>query len=97
MKTTTEIKAILKDYREELKRRFKVREIGLFGSYVKGQQKQRSDVDILVEFTEPVSLLDLVGVELYLGEILGIKVDVVPKEDIRPELKQTILKEVVYL
>ncbi len=52
---------------------------------------------MLVEFDEPVSLLWLVKVEIYLSELLGVKVDVVPKKDVRPELKERILKEAVYL
>lgn len=97
MKTVKEIKEILASHKEELEREHKVREIGIFGSYVRGEEKADSDADILVEFGEPVSLLELVGLEVYLSKILGIKVDVVPKEDIRPELKQAILKEAIYL
>ncbi len=54
-------------------------------------------LDVLVEFDEPVSLLWLVKVENYLSELLGVKVDLVPKKDVRPELKERILKEAVYL
>ena len=97
MKSIQEIKEILEKHKEELEGKYKVKEIGIFGSYVRGEQKGKSDLDILVEFEEPVSLLDLVRAENYLSELLDIKVDLVHKRDIRPELKERILKEAVYL
>ena len=97
MKTIREIKEILAKHREELKSRFKVSEIGIFGSYVRETQSNRSDVDILVEFKESISLLDLVKLENFLTSLLKVKVDLVPKEDIRMELKERILKEAIYV
>ncbi|MEK6581824.1 MAG: nucleotidyltransferase family protein [Nitrospirota bacterium] len=91
------IKTILAGHSNELREKYKIKEIGIFGSYIRGEQKRRSDIDILVEFDEPVSLLDLVGAEIYLSELLNIKVDLVPKRDLRPELKDRILKETVYV
>jgi predicted nucleotidyltransferase len=95
MKTLDEVKEILTQHKEELKEKYKVKEIGIFGSYVRGEQKKTSDVDILVEFVEPVSLLQIVSLENYLSDVLEIKVDVVPKKNIRKELKEFILKEAV--
>lgn len=92
MKTLDQVKEILAKRKGELKEKYKVKEIGIFGSYVKGEQKETSDVDILVEFEKPVSLLQIVSLENYLSDILGIKVDVVPKKNIRKELKEFILK-----
>ena len=97
MKTLDEIKSILEEHREELLQKYKVKEIGIFGSYVRSEQKKRSDIDILVEFEEPVSLLKLVSLENFLKEMIGINVDVVPKIDIRSELKENILKEAIYI
>jgi predicted nucleotidyltransferase len=97
MKGIENIKKILAKHRDELRREYKIIEIGIFGSYIWGEQKRKSDIDILVKFDEPVSLLDLVGAEDYLSDLLGIKVDLVPKEDVRPELKKRILREVVYV
>ena len=97
MKTAEEIIQTLKSHKVELKNKFKVEEIGLFGSYIRGEQKEKSDIDILVEFDEPVSLLGLVGAENHLSELLGIKVDLVPKKDLRPELRENIIKEAVFL
>lgn len=96
-KSLDEIKDILNKHREELRQRYDITEMGIFGSYVRGEQKKRSDVDILVEIGKPVSLLTFVGIENYLAKILKTKVDLIPKDSIRPELKERILKEVVYL
>jgi len=97
MKQIDRVKKILSDHRNEIRQEHKIRKMGIFGSYVRGEQKKKSDIDILVEFDEPVSLLDWVGAENYLTDILGIKVDLVPREDVRPELKKRIFKEVVYV
>lgn len=97
MKTLKEIEKILKENKAILAERFKVKEIGIFGSYVRGEQKEKSDVDILVSFYEPISLLKLVSLENFLSALTGVKIDIVPKEDIRPELKERILGEVMYL
>lgn len=93
MNTLDTIKDILTKHKEWIKEKYKVKEIGIFGSYIKGEQKETSDVDLLVEFETPVSLLQIVSLENYLSDILGIKVDVVPKKNIRKELKEIILKE----
>lgn len=97
MKSIEEIKEILRQHREELKKRFYVENIFIFGSYVRGKQKENSDIDILVEFEKAVSLLHIVSLEIYLTDILGIKADVVPRKNIREELKETILEEAVPL
>ncbi|MEK6672101.1 MAG: nucleotidyltransferase family protein [Nitrospirota bacterium] len=97
MATLNEIKKIINERRQELKEKYKITEIGIFGSYVRGEQKKKSDVDILVVFGEPISLLDLVGVENYISDLIRTKVDLVPKKDVRPELKERILNEVVYI
>lgn len=85
------IRAILPVIRKE----FKVKSVGIFGSYVRGEQKSESDLDVLVEFEEPISLLKLVSLENYLSDLLGVKVDLVPKADLRPELRSRILSEEV--
>ncbi|MBC7328314.1 nucleotidyltransferase family protein [bacterium] len=95
MKSLEEIKEIIRQHKDKLRERFYVREIGIFGSYIRGEQKEDSDVDILVEFEKPVSLLQIVSLEIYLTDILGIKADVVPKKNIREELKEIILKEAI--
>jgi len=97
MKNLAAIKKILSDNKDLLRDRYKVKRIGLFGSYVRGDTHSGSDVDVLVEFSDTISLLQLVSLENFLTSLIGIKVDVVPLEDIRRELKRAILKEAVYL
>ena len=97
MKTLDEIKGIIKQHRSALAERYGIAVVGMFGSYVRGEQKSASDLDLLVEFLRPISLLELVGAEIYLAEVLGIKTDLVPKRDVRAELRDSILKEAVAL
>jgi hypothetical protein len=96
-KTVEEIKRVLKKNGAVLKERFKVKEMGIFGSYVRGNQKKRSDIDILVEFEEPISLLEFVALERYLSELIGIKVDLVMKTALKPRIGRHILREAVYV
>jgi predicted nucleotidyltransferase len=91
------IKEILKQNKKELKDKYKIKEIGVFGSYVRGEEKKRSDIDILVEFKEPVGLFEFMDLEEYLEELLGVKVDLVSKKALKPRIGQHILKEVVYI
>ncbi len=76
-------------------KKYNITKAGLFGSYVRGEQKKRSDVDILVELDSHWSLYDVIGIKLELEKKLKKKVDLVEYETIRPELKETILNEEV--
>jgi uncharacterized protein len=67
-----------------LRQEYRVKSLGLFGSYMRGDQKEDSDVDILVEFEEPIGLLRFIGLELQLTELLGTKVDLVMKAALKP-------------
>jgi predicted nucleotidyltransferase len=95
MKSLKEVITILSAHKEELKRRYKIKEIGIFGSFVRNEQRETSDVDILVEFEEVPDLLKFIEIERYLEMLLGLKVELVRKEVIRDELKPQILKEVI--
>jgi len=95
MKKLKQIKNILSLSKDELRKRYKVKELGIFGSYARGKQKKSSDVDILVKFNPNATLFDFVGLGNYLEEKLKIKVDVVSEGGIRPELRDSILKGVV--
>ncbi|HYA78533.1 MAG TPA: nucleotidyltransferase family protein [Verrucomicrobiae bacterium] len=92
-----EIKRTLFSRKQELRRDFGVVEIGIFGSYVRGEQKRHSDVDILVEFEKNsnLSLLDFIGLENYLSDILGVKVDLVEKQTLKPRIGKHVKEEVV--
>ncbi len=81
---------------KDLLRRYGVKKIGLFGSYVKGEQKEDSDIDFLVE-VEGISLLDFIALEFKLSEILGKKIDLVSIKALKPYIKPYILKEVEYI
>jgi len=74
-------------------RRYDVRKAAIFGSYVKGEEKEDSDIDILVEFKGEKSLLDLAGLKIELQEILKRKVDVLTYNSLHPLLKEKILQE----
>ena len=97
MKTLDEIRAIIGQHRDVLAEKFGVAVVGIFGSYVRGEQGEQSDLDLLAEILHPISLLELVGAEIYLSEILDVKVDLVPRRDVREELRETILGEAVSL
>ncbi|MFW6194757.1 MAG: nucleotidyltransferase family protein, partial [Halobacteriota archaeon] len=93
-----EISRTLKENETTLKDKYKVKEIGIFGSWVRGEQRvNKSDLDVLVDFEEPVSLLEFVELERYLSELLGIKVDLVMKNALKPRIGKRILEEVVYV
>jgi len=95
MRTIKEIQELLKRCKDEIEKEFKAEIIGIFGSYVRGEEKPESDVDVLVRFKEGATLFDLVGLAEFLEEQIGVKVDVVSERAIKPELKEQILKEVV--
>ena len=99
MKSLEEIKKKIEELKPSIKERFKVKSIGVFGSYIRGEEKKGSDLDILVEFEESarLSLLDFIGLENYLSEELGVKVDLVEKSTLKPRIGKHILEEVVYL
>ena len=92
-----EIGKILKVNKPLLEKRFKIKEIGLFGSRVRGEERKKSDLDILVGFYEVISLLDFVALERELSELTGEKVDLVMKSALKPRIGRNILSEVMYL
>lgn len=95
MLTVNEVREVVRQHSSVLAERYGVSVVGIFGSYVRGEEKAGSDIDLLAEILKPISLLELVGAELYLSEVLELKVDLVPKRSLRPELKEAILKEAV--
>ncbi len=97
MKSLSEIQNWLIEHKPMLQEVYKIKTIGLFGSYLHQEQTENSDLDILVEFSEVPSLLKFINLENYLTDNLGIKVDLVHKSGLKPRLGQRILEEVVYL
>jgi len=96
MKKLEEIKAVLELHKDELKERFGVKEIGIFGSYVRGEQRADSDIDILVDFERPIGW-EIVDLKEYLENLLGMKVDLVPKRSVirKPLLWKHIQEELI--
>ncbi|GAB4445556.1 MAG: DNA polymerase beta [Cyanobacteria bacterium J069] len=97
MKTLEEIRQWLVHNKPLLQERYNVQELGVFGSYVRQEQTEASDVDVLVEFSETPSLLKFVNLENYLSDNLGVKVDLVHKAGLKPRIGERILAEVIYL
>jgi uncharacterized protein len=96
MTTTQKILSTLTAVKPELTV-FKVQEIGVFGSVIRGEQNESSDIDVLVSLGKDADLLDLIGLSQFLEERLNHKVDVVPRNALRPELREQVLREVRYL
>lgn len=91
------IQAIIRERRDELKRDYGVAEIGVFGSCVRAEADDDSDVDVLVEFDGPIGFFKFLELEEKLGEWLGAKVDLVTKAALKPRIGRRILDEVVML
>ena len=79
----------------ELRARYKVKSLALFGSSARGEQGPGSDIDILVEFEHGADLLDLAGVGAFLEERLGRRVDVVSKGGLRDEIRDEVTRETI--
>lgn len=96
MKSLTEIKHILEMQKSFLAIEYGVVEMGVFGSYVRHEQRPDSDIDILIELEEPsrISLIDLVELEYHLSDLLDAKVDITIKRNLRKRIGQRILAEV---
>lgn len=83
--------------KEDIEKKYKVRRIGLFGSYSRNEQREGSDIDLLVEFHEGADLFDLAGLKNYLEEIFHTRVDIVPARALRDELRQAVFADVSYV
>ena len=97
MKKIDDLKKILQVHKGTLKDEYGVIEMGLFGSYTKGDQKISSDVDILVEFEKAVDLFTFVHLKNHLSDLLGVNVDLVEKKALKPKIGKRILSETVYI
>ncbi|WP_028844905.1 nucleotidyltransferase family protein [Thermodesulfovibrio thiophilus] len=98
MRKIEEIKKILYEQRDEIKKRFGVKEIGIFGSYTREEQTNESDIDILVEFSEGYKTFDnYMDLKFYLEELLNVSVDLIMKSALKPALAPKILQEVIYV
>lgn len=87
--------ATLRDHLPELASRFQVRSLGVFGSYVRHEESPESDLDVLVSFKKVPGLLTFMALENHLTDLLGVKVDLVMKNALKPTIGKRILSEVV--
>jgi len=98
MSTIIAIEDLLERFRAlkpHIKKRYRAKQIELFGSNIRGQQTDTSDIDVLVDFEEEADLFDLTGLAIFLEKELQRKVDVVPKRALREELRESILREAI--
>src|SRR5215211_2723982 len=98
MTSALSLEKILEELRQQipmLAERYSVDTLEVFGSYVRSEQQKDSDLDILVTFKEVPSLLTFIAIENYLSDLLGVKVDLVMKDSLKPKIGQRILREVV--
>ncbi len=97
MKDFEGFKQTINKHRKILKKKYGVKEIGIFGSYIRGKTRKNSDLDILVDFDRNIDLLQFVNLENHLSDILGVKVDLVMKDALKPRIGRHILTEVIYI
>jgi predicted nucleotidyltransferase len=97
MKTRAEILNILKKEMPALNSRYFVSDCGIFGSYVREDAGESSDIDILVRFEKPIGFFKFIELEDYLSEKLGIKVDLVTEDALKPLIKPSIMESVIYV
>ncbi len=92
-----EIIKIIRNSKPEMESHYGVQRLGLFGSYVRGKQNKRSDIDILVTFTRDIDLFDFLDLREYLESRLRVKVDLVMESALKPAIGKRILSEVEYV
>ena len=90
-----QVKKVVTEEKDEIRRQYKAKVKGIFGSHVRGEAHADSDVDLLVDFDEGVNLFDMIGLEQFLEDKLGCKVDVVPRNSLREELRSAVFSEMI--
>lgn len=93
------IQTLLRQHLPQMQAKYRVRQLGIFGSFVRGEQTADSDIDVLVEFdpTARFGLLTFCQLENELSDLLNRRVDLVMKDGLKPRIGERILQEVVYL
>ena len=97
MTTVSKIENIIKSNRSSLFTKYHLKELGIFGSYLRNEQKKESDLDVLVEYEKTPGFFSFVQLEEELSKLLGIQVDLVMKSALKPHIGKRILEEVHYL
>ena len=88
---------ILTSYLENLKLKYQVKSLGVFGSFVRGEATDNSNLDLLVEFKGDVTFDNYMDLKFLLEDLFNRKIDLVIKEDIKPQIRERILEETVYV
>ena len=97
MKTLEEIKLALSRCKHLIQERYQITDLGIFGSYARGEQTEQSDIDILIDYEEAPSFLELASLENYLSEVQAAKVDLVTKNGMKSRIKARVLSETIYV
>lgn len=97
MKTLEELRKILSPQKNSLCEKYQITQLGIFGSYARGEQTISSDVDFLVDYETAPSLLKLIDLKYYLSELLELEVDIVTKNGLKPRIRDRVLAEAIYL
>jgi hypothetical protein len=97
MRNLRTIKEVLKKNKKLLEENYKIKVIGVFGSYSRGDLNKNSDIDILVEFSETPDFFEFIRLEKFLEGLLRIKVDLVTRDALKALIKNEILKETIYI
>jgi len=97
MITFDEIKELLQRHKETFREQYGLKEIGIFGSYVRGEQGTESDLDILIELEKPIGFVRFIRLENALSQLLGVRVEIVTKKALKPYIGKRILEEVRYV
>jgi uncharacterized protein len=97
MKNIDEIIAKLKELKPDIEKNFNITELGVFGSFVRNEQNEQSDIDILVDYKDGTSILTLGGLQYMLSSLFNTKVDIVMKKSLKNRIGKQILSEVIYV
>ena len=93
----TEIIQLLRQHRDELRKRFGVKSLAVFGSVARGEARPDSDVDILVEFEGRATFDRYMGLKFFLEDLLGRRVDLVTRKALKPRLRPYVEQEAIYV
>jgi predicted nucleotidyltransferase len=92
-----ELSTVLRQHLPQLREQYKLKSLAVFGSYVRAEQRRRSDLDVLVDFEEAPTLLQLSALQRQLSDLVGVKVDLALKRTLKPAIGEVILSEAIYV
>ena len=97
MKTFDELRQLLSLQKQSLCENYQITEIGIFGSYARGEETEASDIDILVDYETAPPFIMLVELRDYLSQLFELKVDIVTKNGLKPRIRERVLAEAIYI